>query len=442
MRAAARLFLTSSFLLLGCYFPKFGRYPVYDWLGLVAVLTVALNFVVRKRTPKLNWPVVTGCSFLLIGAALTVTHESDIIGSIIAALLLIYLLIVWVPVASEVMTTTKHLRAAFGALGISAAITTIYALGQRFLGLPFLGDPEINFWGRVTGLTRHPNELGTFAAMVFPCLLCLTATTRSFGWKFAWGAAAALVCIGVFLSGSMTGTLALALSAVVYLATLRGAARLRGLGGLLFLAGALVVFAGYNYKSDNKFTAFARVSAFFDSEQGRFTAQQRLVANANAVAYITSTPFRGHGYNSEVATLEGGEIEVHNSFLRAWFDGGFFTFAGFLAVLFGGVRNHLRSRRKLRELQLMGHRLDPYWSAIAGSLVGLFISMQTSPILYQRSAWFPVALAFGLNSIVNRVSQRTGGLSPLNLSTKAESDRTVFVEKHELQQKKAVLANR
>jgi len=406
-----RLLFLINLALLGMYYPKFGRYAIYDWFGIVAVLTGFGYYIIRGRFPALNRYVLLSGGLIVLGAIVTIPNSTHLSYSAFSAILMFYTLVLWLSLPDILFVEWKYLRWAFIALGISVSVTSIYAIGQKLLGFPVLGPNY--FWGRQIGLTRQPNEIGTFCAMVFPYLLSLTITSGTVRRnKIIWTSVAMLAVIGVLLSGSMTGTLALLAGISGYYFTTSCRGRVHTV--ILILLGAIVI-AGFSVVYSGRDTQFVvqRIERFISSEHGKITLDQRLTANRHAWQYIQSNPLQGYGYHTQVKSI-GGSTEVHNTILRAWYDGGIFTLLAVLILLSGAAIALAKAWKRIVYIGDVQHK--HYVAGAIGAFISFLVVTQASPVLYQRSAWFPVALAFAVASIVRRTTiaahheERNGGV--------------------------------
>lgn len=399
MWLARSLFLI-GLALLAAYYPKFGRYPLYDWFGFGAVMVAFGVSLARNRVPIWNHYTIMGGIFIFLGAALTVPNTIYPIHAAFAALLFVYVLAIWVPLPGAIFLEIRHLRAAFIALSISMVVSVSYALGQKALGWPHF-DGE--FGGRVTGLTRHPNELGRFCAMVVPYLLCLSATAKGGHRRMGWIGASILAFIGVLITGSRTGVVVLGVALVVYFALADSRYRLRIVSFTM-----IGVLAAFGFQSIHSISAsnsaINRFGNFLESHAGRHTLDIRLGADMKAISYIEAHPLEGHGYKSRVQDFD---IVVHNTFLAAWYDGGLFSVLGVITVIVGAIAGVFNGWNILRRSSDPPARL--YASAVTAALAATIVAMQGSAILYDRSAWFPVALAYAF-SVVARHTVRVQAL--------------------------------
>lgn len=392
-----RLFFLSSFLLLAAYYPKIGKYATYDWLAVVAVFTAYGANLLKGKIPRIPTAFYVAAMLLIIGATVTIPNNHLPLHSAFSALLLLYTLIIWASLPCVIFRSWIHIRLAMGALSLSAIITVLYALGHELLGFPsFIAADH---WGRAVGLTRHPNELGTFCGMVFPYAIALWAATDHLRIKLLWLVVALMTLVGVFLSGSMTAALALVVGAVTYYFLTNRKARFKTLI-LGFFGVALIICANVVYSNKNTQSVVQRIERFATTSGGKFTLDQRLAANIHALTYIEASPIQGRGYHSRVKTLKGGMIEVHNTLLRAWYDGGVFTLLAIL-VLFTSVAILLiKSWRMVVALNMVSEK--PYVAAAIGAFAAFLVVMQASPVLYQRSALFPVAVAVAVLPLIKR----------------------------------------
>lgn len=393
-----RFFYFGCLLLLGAYYPKFGRYATYDWIGLLAVLTTYGSYVFRGRFPKVHNAILLTLFLLIVGAAITIPNDPMPKSSTFSAVLMIYTLVIWISLPGIIFQSWNHIRLAMAVLSLSVVITVLYAMGHKFLGLPTF--TPVYYWGRAVGLTRQPNELGTFCGMVFPYALALWVTTTSIRGKLLWIISALLAVLGVLLSGSMSAAFSLIAGTIAYYLVTSRRARKKTLI-LGFLGVAFLVGANATYTSKYTQSTIQRLARFATTSHGKLTLNKRLVADRYAWAYIKSNPLQGRGFHAKVRSI-GRSIQVHNTFLRAWYDGGIFSLAGILVLFFGGGKILLRAWSQ--SVTSHYHANKPYIAALVGGFIGFVVMAQASPILYQRSALFPLALVFSL-PFVMRLSQ-------------------------------------
>ncbi len=406
MRLARFAFLV-SLGLLGIYYLKIGRYPVYDWAGLLAAVCAYSVLLYKAKISSSAWPFLFAAILLVTGAVLTIPFANQTGRAGLSAALLIYMVIVWVPLGAATMRDTRDFRRALMALSLSMVLTSLYALGQRFLGWPCLAG--IDFYGRATGLLRQPNELGVFCGMVFPYTLCLVASANHKVEKLFWCLVGGIGVAGLVVSGSMTGTVVLVIGCVVYafLSRLRTRVWLVGIALIAIVVGAIVLTGTGAGRGE---TTFRRIAALGTSA-GRITIYERLEGYRTALNEIKGRPLRGYGYHAYVSGVRnalGDEKKtlVHDMYLRAWLDGGLFTLLGIVVVLAYAVQIAIRIRRRVQRFPELCF-LDVYAIAAISSFSGFFVMTLPSPTLYQRSNWFPVVILLAMTSILRKF-ERSG----------------------------------
>lgn len=345
--------------------------------------------------------MVISAILFLGGAIVTIPNSHPTSQAAVSAALMIYTLVIWLSLPTILFSNWAHIKWAFKALAITCAITSVYAIGQRLLGFPTFGPHH--YWGRAIGLTRQPNEIGALCAMAFPYVMALILTARTQQAKLSWLFVSLLTLIGVLLSGSMTGAFALVGGILSYycLTSRRG----RVYTAVLVLCGvSAIAFFSVTYSSKHTQLVVQRLERLVSSKKGALTLNERLVVDRRAWHRIQSNPLVGNGYHARLRTIGGDEIQVHNTLLRAQYDGGVFTLLGVLSLLTGAAIGLLLAWKGLVHRQDIVNK--PYVAASIGAFISFLIVTQASPVLYQRSAWFPIAIAFAVISVSSGWSRR------------------------------------
>lgn len=391
-----RLGYLCGLVLLGSYYVKMGRYPAYDWIMFLSALGVSIRALVQYSLPKIQRPLVLAGGLIMASGLLTIPRDAH--GPIHGAhsvLLYLYLMLVWIPLASVVLRKWCDIRAAGAALVVGMTVTGLYAVGQKFLGWPILGE-RVQFWGRMTGLTRHPNELGTFCAMVLPYALALILTaTHQFARMF-WSGCLAVGIGALMLSGSMTGFLASWAGIGYFLWMYKRHLNVRTAGTLALLMVGITM-SGVLLGTSGAQSTLHRVQDFMQTSGGRVTLYERLEGDAYAWRAISDNPIVGRGYHAKAHNVD---TEIHNGLLRAWYDGGLFALLAVLVVLAGAWG---AIQRTWHEAAVQGRYTYRVWVAGAkASFLSFLVVISASPTLYQRSSWFVVALVFAVAAVARR----------------------------------------
>jgi hypothetical protein len=392
----------ASLSLLGIYFVRVGRYPLYDWLAVVSAAAVFGSSLSRRKLRRYDkYILIAGGMFILAGIVTSLFSQRLALESQLSSIILIYVILVWIPLATIVLRSWERIRIAYVALTISMVITSMYAVGQKYFGWPFFGE-RIEFWGRMTGLTRHPNELGTFCAMVLPYCICIVDTERNRILRMGWIASLVAGAAGIVYSGSMTGAvMAIVGATYYYLVTRRRRRRqivnIARLASVFLVVGFVLVSQGDTGTGSQ--TVVQRIEDFGEGDQGRITLALRLSADDYAWRKILESPLAGYGYH---ARAENVGTLIHNGFLRAWYGGGIFALLGVVVIEAGAFLAFIRFRRIMRHYQI-GNHVNMAGAAGAAFLAFLIMTL-TSPTLEQRSGWFPVAIIFAVAAIVRRAT--------------------------------------
>jgi len=394
--AASRFLYLCGLVLLGSYYVKAGRYPAYDWLFFAAVLGAWGNALTRHVLPRMNPALALAGVLIVVSGVATVPQDvHGIPHSTYSLVLYLYLIGLWIPVASIVLQRWSHIESAFVALVLGMTITSLYAIGQKSLGWPILGA-RTEFWGRVTGLTRHPNELGTLCAMIVPYALGLLMNARGLWPRLWWVLALLIGVVALMLSGSMTGLLSGVTGVATFFWLYRSRITVKKTAPMV-VGVALMVMGGLWLGTGGSQSALQRVEDFLHSSSGRVTLYQRIEGDQYAWERIVREPIRGRGYHAKAANVD---TEIHNGLLRAWYDGGFFALLAVIVLLVGAAASLRNARRLVRRQPVIGsHALV---SASGAAFASFLVMMMASPTLYQRSSWFAVAIVFAVAAVARR----------------------------------------
>jgi len=236
---------------------------------------------------------------------------------------------------------------------VSAVILSLHAISQ-------VANPAEGSDGRGNATLGNPSYLGQYLVPhFFLCGWLIYRHWRS-GLRWLWGASAALILIGIFMTkskGALIGVFAgAALAALI--AALRGKGRVKkaglGLVGLLVLtvAGFLI---GHKIPPVNRWLYANRISLQYIQE----TSGSRKLLLENAVKGVKQHPLLGWGpenfedgyyYNYDPITLRYSDYETrqdrpHNLILEMLHNFGIIGFLAYAAVFFFAARMALRKDR-------------------------------------------------------------------------------------------------
>ncbi len=360
-----------------------------DWLGFLA-LGLAVLGVVGARGGGPGWlpaPLLIGAGLYLFGGLISSFQAEAPVSSLGVLLRFGYLVIAWFWLGSVVLRTVDHVRLAAFAWVLSAGLNGAAALVQLAWGDVVPGTSTTPFFGRMVGLTGHPNDLGAICAIALPVGLLLPRLYESRLQRVTALGAVTLVVAGLLLSGSVGSFLAAAVGIGTVGFVVRPSARVIVFMTVLLAVATAVVSLQGDYGG---LTPGSRINQVTSSEG---SVQARLRAYEAALIRIDSNPLVGVGPAPGGARTSVGS-QVHNAWLGAWFESGLLGLLGLSLVTISGV---------VLGLQVLRNAIAREERLLAGALVAAFLACLTyglgAPVLFQRYGWVSLALIVALTCI-------------------------------------------
>ncbi len=246
------------------------------------------------------------------------------------------------------------------------------------------------------GILENPNDLAINIAICFPLALAFLLRAKDFR-KAVWAGSLAVLCYGVFLTGSRSGLLALicSVAACVWEYGVKGKRRsLIGVTLLIAILGGCVGLASSHYR--------ARVESIFlgniegSDDQNSRAARVELLKKSLSTA--AAHPIFGVGPGC-FPLVDAGWRVAHNAYTELAAEGGILGITLFLMAIAAAFKN-IRDVRKLPlyksdpELQLFVQSL---WAGLVAYLTGsLFASTE-----YQFYPYYMV----GFTCVLLRIAQ-------------------------------------
>jgi hypothetical protein len=160
--------------------------------------------------------------------------------------------------------------------------------------------------------------------------------------------------------------------------------------GAFILIFSLIIFAVYLLQ---KFGFYDFVGRFRSTTSGRYnTSLSRILNISTSIKSITSdlhTFFLGVGLDKDSGLVQSDNqeiLQVHNSLLQIFYQGGFFFMVSIIYLTSKGVNAALKLRP-----QLVHKLILPCVAAIIFSF--------TSPLMYSRYIWFPLILCLSISEL-------------------------------------------
>jgi O-antigen ligase len=388
--------------------PAFGI-TLSDLFFLLALLALVVELLIKRRVPTLGLPPLTmvGGVLFTVGGLVSSALSRDRLASVDALVRIDYVIMVWLWLGTQIVTTARQLELVTRLWGISAAVTSLAGLIQ--LLLPGVVPDTGSSGGRIAGLTQDVSDLGGITSIaLIPCLM-FAASPRTARWSRLLAVSiAALVLTGLILSGSVSGFLAAVCGLSVWIVIGRPGRRVVfALCALAFMALIVVLLQTIR----NGATPAARLASVFgqgpDKRGFVTTFQTRLDSDRAALSVIWHHPLIGIGLDNNSYLHAIGTL-VHNIFLEAWLGGGFLAFLGLLLVVAGIAYAGLGQLRSPAESRSMA-------AALLASFIAFCVFAMTAPALLSRYAWMPAGLILILIGI-----QRDGSMSSSSIKHLSE----------------------
>jgi O-antigen/teichoic acid export membrane protein/O-antigen ligase len=378
-----------------------GQVTYSDVLFLLSFLFACAGFAVaRRRVPmKLPFLLLLGTAIFAFGGLLSTFHSYAPLNSVAVIARLIFLTVFWFWLGTVVLTRREHVVKASTCWVGSVAICGAAAALQILAGdvIPWTGTVQ---FGRATGFTTQPNELGGLAAVAFvPALMLavrqrITAPQRLFSYVLLL-----FVGAGLILSGSVGALLAAGAATFVWFAFHRSSVQ----SVLVFMALGLCVVGIITVQGLrgaatplDRFDTVTNPSTAAGGGAGSLEA--RLVTFRVATTEIKEHPFVGVGLDLVSVTKPFGvvsyENDVHNLIIGTWYKAGLLGLAGMLIALFAIVRAGWRS---ILQSRLQAEQATAV--ALVCSVVAFVVFAMSEPVLFTRFGWISAALLLAFRGV-------------------------------------------
>lgn len=419
-----------------------GEVTLSDALFLFSFLLACAELAVVRRRVSMTLPflLLLGMALFSFGGLLSTFHSYAPLDSSSVVARLILLTVFWFWLGTVVLKRREHVVTASAFWVASAAICGCAAALQVVVGdgVPWTGTVA---FGRATGFTTHPNELGGLTAIAFvPALMLAARRGIPVPRRLLSYLGLLFVAIGLIVSGSIGAFLAAAAATFVWFAFQRSSVR----SILVFAALCLCVIGVTAVQAvRGSPTPLERLDTVRSSSTGgggagsiearrqilldlmtveamrgsptppeRFDAvessstggggagslESRLEVYRVAAAEIKEHPFVGVGLDLVSVTRPFGivsyEFDVHNLIVGTWYKAGLFGLAGILIAFFALFRAGwiaiLHSRSE-------GERTVTV--ALLSAVVAFVVFAMSEPVLFARYGWVSGALLLAVRAV-------------------------------------------
>jgi O-antigen/teichoic acid export membrane protein/O-antigen ligase len=377
-----------------------GQITFSDVLFLFSFLFASAEFVLlRRRVPmKLPFLLLMGIALFSLGGLLSTFHSYEALKSIAVIARLVFLTVIWFWVGTVVLRRQEHAMKAISFWVASAAISGAAAILQLVVSSDIVPGTALQ-WGRATGFTLHPNDLGGLTAIAFVPALMLASRPRTAVSARVWSYLfLLLIAAGLILSGSVGALIATSVAVLVWLAFQRMS--VHSLLAFAILASCVVALITLQSirGAPNPIERLNAVTGSTAQAGGSGSVHLRVDTYRIAIERIKEDPFVGVGLDLKSVTrpygVESWEYDVHNLIIGLWYKTGLIGLAGMLLALLALLRSGwtaiIRSRSGGESSAAV---------ALMSSFVAFVVFSLSEPALFSRYAWIPAAFILALRAI-------------------------------------------
>jgi O-antigen/teichoic acid export membrane protein/O-antigen ligase len=399
-RLARRLYYLGLVFLALLTFRVGGQVTYSDILFLFSFLFACAALVVARRRVPMMLPflLLIGMALFSFGGLLSTFYSLEAFKSTAVIVRLIFLTVFWFWLGTVVLDRREHVTRAVTIWVASAAVCGGAGALQLLVGdaLPMTG---MLHFGRATGFTAQPNDLGGLTAVAFvPALMLaarrrITVPQRLFSYLLLL-----LVGGGLILSGSVGALFAVAAAMFVWFAFQRTSIESIVVFAAIGVCVVGVVTVQAVRGAPTPLERIDKVTSSSSTSEGAGTLDSRITIYRVAAAEIKEHPFVGVGLDLVSVTKPFGvvsyEYDVHNLVIGTWYKAGLLGLAGiliaFLAVLRTGWLAILQSKSEAEQMLAV---------ALLCSVVAFVAFAMSEPVLFSRYGWISAALLLALRGV-------------------------------------------
>jgi O-antigen ligase len=397
------LFLCLLYVRIEFFFygglPVIGKNGFQIFTAIVVALTMfSWPFQLLLKKEKFKWGTELGWMAAFAFLTFLSTYSVPDMDYAIEALIDVLKLAGVFFLLQQLLHTEKRAISAVQWLLLFVVILSLCAIYGYVTGtepVPFKENGAIR--ASVAGVF-NPNALAGTLAMVCPIALITIMRGKTWWWRL-WGVVAlGILLVGLYLTNSRGGILAVGLGMGIVLVQQLGWIR----GFLLaVLAGTLLIVCGPSRLAQ---------SAAVVSEggvQADESSMGRVIAWRHGLEMFEKRPLMGVGFNQFPAH---SPVEAHNSFVQALGEGGFLNALCWVGFNYWGLLVLVRLRQSRRREHGVDRKDDPIMNhgvaVLAGLSVILFLGI-SGHRAYDYDAWALVGIASAFGAF-NREKSESG----------------------------------
>lgn len=388
----ALITLSRSVLCLGLFGSSFlvfrvGGLTIGDGFLLGSVAVAALPLLLQRGARPPTNVLAIAAALTLVGGALATLRADSASASLLVLARVLFLVAVLPMLARRLLTSKRHIWRAAYIWSAGAALCGMGTVAQYYFGPTVIPGAEVTNVGRYPGFAQHVSDLGGITSAGAAFLLAgLSTPNQSRRAREVLLIGGCLV--GLLLSGSVSGLVALA-AAGVYLMLKRRISLRRAIGAGLLIAAAVSLANRIQGQTNYALSPWERalqVTGLTARDAALNTTASRLdTIEVGWTRFIDQYILIGRGLDPSSGEVVG-TLTVHNVLVAAAYGGGVLFLLGFLLALGSAGRQVLRAKSAL-ELQ------------IGAAFVASVVFALTGPSVFNRYLWVPVALVYAVRAL-------------------------------------------
>ncbi len=383
-----------------------GQVTLSDVLFGFSFIFACLELTFRRWAVPIRLPsaFLLGVALFSLGGIISTFEAVEPLKSFAVIVRLIVLTFLWFWLGTLLLNRLEHVVRAMNLWVLTAAICGSAAVVQVLVGDVIPGSTVL--YGRATGLTTHPNDLGGLTSIAFVPALVLASRhgirlrRRALSYLFVL-----LVAAGLVLSGSVGALLAAVVATFVWLTFQRISLN----SVLVISAVGLCVVATMGVQTmrgaPTPLQRFDKVTASGNTS-GSGSLGDRISTYRIAVREIKEHPFVGVGLDLVSITRPSGLVsyanDVHNIVIGTWYKTGLIGLAGMFIALLAVFRTAWATMSSARS-----QNEEMIAVGLLSAVVAFVVFSMSEPVLYSRFGWIPAALVFGLRAVQERQATTT-----------------------------------
>jgi O-antigen ligase len=370
-----------------------------DVFFLFSVMIAAAELVIARRDVPIRIPLLLlgGMAIFTVGGLLSSLGSYSALKSMAVVVRLIFLTVFWFWLGTLVLNRQSHVRKAIVLWVTSAAICGSGAVLQFMVGDVLPNTHMI--YGRATGFTGHPNDLGGVTAIAFvPALMLSAREGLSLPARLLSYLLFVLVMAGLVLSGSVGALIAAVAAVVVWFALNRRTGR--SLAVLAVILGVAVAITAVQSVrgAQTPLDRFHSVTAESSGPSGAGSLESRIRTYRVAAKSIRNDPFIGVGLDLVSVTKPFGiisyEYDVHNLVIGTWYKAGLFGMIGIVVAILALLKVGWQATVAAR-----GDGERTMVAALLSAVAAFIVFAMGAPVLFSRYGWIAGALLLALRAV-------------------------------------------